>query len=72
MIVLFTKFSLIFFCINSSVLISTLAVASSRTIIFYLLKIVLARHINYFSPTEKTEFTSVISVSSLFFIFYTT
>ena len=47
---------------KSSVFISTFAVASSSTMIFLLVSIVLAKHINCFCPTENTELTSLISV----------
>lgn len=47
---------------NSSVSISTLAVASSNTSSLFFFKIVLARQINCFCPTEKTLWAWLISV----------
>ncbi len=51
--------------------ISTLAVASSNTKIFEFLNIVLARQINWVSPTLKTELANVISSYNYFSSFNT-
>lgn len=60
--------SLSFYWIKLSVSKSTLAVASSRTKIFVSLIIALAKHINYFYPTEKRLLLSETCVSNLSFI----
>lgn len=51
---------------KSSVFISRLAVASSKTIIFFLYNKILAKQINYFYPTENIELISLISVNKPF------
>ena len=58
------KLDLNFYYIRLSVSKSTFAVASSRTNIFVLSNIALARQINYFYPTEKRLFDSETTVSS--------
>lgn len=55
------NFSFKVFCMKSSVFMSTFAVASSRTMIRFLFRMVRARQINCFWPTENTELTSLMS-----------